>query len=57
MIDHELIQVATIRPARTEAAIMLTIVAMLIIQLAATIRAAYYEPGCVPAIVPTEEAK
>jgi hypothetical protein len=44
---HEII----IKPRKPEAAMMLIIMAMLIINLAATIYAATYEPVCVPAIV------
>jgi len=57
MIDYELNQTAIVHPARTEVAMMLIIIAILIINLAATIRTANYEPECVPAIVKTEETR
>jgi hypothetical protein len=42
---------ATSYPTRYEAAMMLVIIALLIIQLAATIRAANYEPDCAPDVM------
>lgn len=53
MIDHET-QTATIYPTRAEIIMALTIIAILIIQVVATIRAATYQPECLPAIVQTE---
>jgi hypothetical protein len=54
MIDHET-QTATTYPTRAETIMALTIIAVLIIQVAATIRVATYQPECVPAVVATEE--
>lgn len=52
-----MIQAATTRPTRAEAAMMLVIMAMLITNIAATIWAATYEPTCMSAIVTTEKAE
>ena len=47
-------QTATTSPTRTEAAMIVSIMALLIINLAATIRAANYEPECMSAIIEIE---
>ncbi len=50
MISRGYTQTVTIRPTRPEFVMALVIVAMLTLNLVATIRAANYAPVCVPAI-------
>jgi hypothetical protein len=51
MTNYEITQTDVIIPARSEIALMLTIMALLIINLVATLYAANYEPMCVSGIV------
>ena len=48
-------QTATTRPPRAEIVMALAIIALLIINLAATIYAVNYEPACVPGIAEETE--
>jgi hypothetical protein len=50
-------QASVIYPTRAEVIMMLAIMALLVLQLAWTIRAATYEPTCVPEIIKTEGIK
>ena len=48
---YEANQTATTRPAPAEAAMIMSIMALLIIHTAAIVYAATYEPVCIPAII------